>query len=60
MLKKMKIDAQHHFWKYSAAQYEWTDDGMGAIRRDCLPSDLQKEIPAAGIDRVMVALPGSY
>jgi L-fucono-1,5-lactonase len=51
--KKMKIDAHHHFWKYTAAQYGWIDDAMSAIRRDFLPSDLEKEIRAAGIDGVI-------
>jgi L-fuconolactonase len=46
----MKIDAHHHFWKYSAAQYEWIDDAMSAIRRDFLPSDLAKEIREVGIE----------
>jgi L-fucono-1,5-lactonase len=49
----MKIDAHHHFWKYSAAQYEWIGDALSVIRRDFLPSDLEKEIRAAGIDGVI-------
>jgi len=49
----VKIDAHHHFWKYSAAQYEWIGDAMSVIRRDFLPSDLEKEIRAAGIDGVI-------
>jgi L-fuconolactonase len=49
----MKIDAHHHFWKYSAAHYGWIDDAMSAIRRDFLPADLEKEIAAVGIDGVI-------
>ena len=44
------IDAHHHFWKYSAAEYGWMDDRMAAIRRDFLPPDLQREMSAAGFD----------
>jgi L-fuconolactonase len=49
----MKIDAHHHFWKYCAAEYAWIDDAMSVIRRDFLPSDLEKEIREAGIDGVV-------
>jgi L-fuconolactonase len=36
----LRIDAHQHFWRYSAADYGWIDDGMRAIRRDFLPQDL--------------------
>lgn len=36
----VRIDAHQHFWRYSAADYAWIDDGMRAIRRDFLPQDL--------------------
>ena len=49
----MKIDAHQHFWKYSAAEYGWIDDQMSIIRRDFLPSDLEREIHNAGIDGVV-------
>jgi len=44
----LKIDAHQHFWKYTAAEYGWIDDE--ALRRDFLPTDLHKELKAAGID----------
>ena len=44
-----KIDAHHHFWRYSSAEYGWIDDRMRALQRDFLPSDLEKELRAAGI-----------
>jgi L-fucono-1,5-lactonase len=50
---KVKIDAHLHFWKYCAEQYDWIDDAMSAVRRDFLPSDLEKEIREAGIDGVV-------
>jgi L-fuconolactonase len=49
----MKIDAHHHFWKYSAAEYGWIDDTMSFLRRDFFPPDLEKEIREAGIDGVV-------
>lgn len=49
----MRIDAHHHFWRYSPAEYGWIDDAMAAIRRDFLPADLKAEIAGAGIDGVI-------
>ena len=48
-----RIDAHHHFWRYSAAEYEWIDEDMAAIRRDFLPEDLNREMAAAGVSRVI-------
>lgn len=50
---RMKIDAHHHFWKYSKTEYGWIDDAMSAIRRDFLPADLEREIRSTGIDGVV-------
>jgi L-fuconolactonase len=44
------IDAHHHLWRYSAAEYEWIDDRMAALRRDFLPADFVTELTDAGID----------
>jgi L-fuconolactonase len=49
----MRIDAHHHFWHYTPAEYGWIDDAMAAIRRDFLPPDLAQEIRPAGIDAVI-------
>ena len=49
----MRIDAHHHFWRYSPEEYGWIDDAMAAIRRDFLPGDLAAEIRGAGIDAVV-------
>jgi L-fuconolactonase len=49
----MKIDAHHHFWKYSALEYGWIEDAMKVIRRDFLPADLKKEVDAAAFDGVI-------
>ncbi len=37
----MNIDAHHHLWKYSSAEYGWIAPEMRAIRRDFLPEDLE-------------------
>ena len=44
-----KIDAHHHLWRYSSAEYAWIDDRMRALRRDFLTADLENELNAAGI-----------
>ncbi|HLK62427.1 MAG TPA: amidohydrolase family protein [Bryobacteraceae bacterium] len=38
----MKIDAHHHLWKYSSAEYGWITPEMRVIRRDFLPGDLEQ------------------
>jgi L-fuconolactonase len=37
----IRLDAHQHFWRYSAAEYEWIDESMAALRRDFLPTDLR-------------------
>ncbi|HLJ78624.1 MAG TPA: amidohydrolase family protein [Acidobacteriaceae bacterium] len=49
----MRIDAHHHFWRYTTEEYGWIDEAMASIRRDFLPGDLQAEIRSAGIDAVV-------
>ena len=46
----MMIDAHHHLWKYSAAEYGWISPEMGAIRRDFLPEDLETLMHYFGIE----------
>lgn len=49
----MKIDAHHHFWKYTPEEYDWIDDEMAVIRRDFLPADLEQTIAQVGITGVV-------
>jgi L-fuconolactonase len=49
----MRIDAHHHFWRYSPAEYGWIDEAMKVIRRDFLPDDLAAEIAGSGVDGVV-------
>ena len=44
------IDAHHHLWHYSTAEYAWIDDRMTALRRDFLPADLVLELAKTGVD----------
>jgi len=46
----MTIDAHHHLWKYSAAEYGWITPEMPAIRKDFLPEDLEKVLHHFGIE----------
>jgi L-fuconolactonase len=43
------IDTHQHFWKYDATAYDWIDDSMAALRRDFLPSDLEREMAVASV-----------
>lgn len=44
------IDAHHHLWKYSAAEYGWITPQMPAIRRDFLPAQLEELMHHFGIE----------
>ena len=46
----MKLDAHQHFWVYEAAEYDWMDERMGALHRDFLPRDLEREQLPLGFD----------
>src|ERR1700681_3495483 len=46
----MTIDAHHHLWKYTAAEYGWISPEMRAIRRDFLPEDLEALMHHFGIE----------
>jgi L-fuconolactonase len=46
----MIIDAHHHLWKYSAAEYGWITPEMTVIRRDFFPADLEPLMHHFGIE----------
>jgi len=46
----MTIDAHHHMWKYSAAEYGWIAPEQQVIRRDFLPEDLEPLMHHFGIE----------
>jgi L-fuconolactonase len=44
-----RIDAHHHFWHYTPAEYRWINDEMQLLRRDFLPTDLKPLLDHAGV-----------
>lgn len=44
------IDSHQHFWKYEPVKHVWIDDAMSVIRKDFMPSDLQKVYAKNSID----------
>ncbi len=44
------IDAHHHLWRYTAAEYGWIDDTMVGLRRDFLLPELTAELKLAGVE----------
>jgi L-fuconolactonase len=46
----MTIDAHHHLWKYTAADYGWIAPDQNVIRRDFLPADLEPLMHHFGIE----------
>ena len=46
----MSIDAHTHFWQIGRHDCTWPPTELGAIHRDFLPGDWQREAQAAGID----------
>jgi len=48
--RPLTIDAHQHFWHYDPVDYQWIDGTMAPLRRDFMPSDLRREMDAAGVD----------
>lgn len=44
-----RIDAHHHFWHYTPAEYGWINEQMRILRRDFLPGDLKPLLDRAGV-----------
>ena len=45
-----RIDAHHHLWTYSEAEYGWIGDDMAGIRRDFLVPQLRETLAGSGIE----------
>jgi len=45
-----RVDAHQHFWIYNQEEYKWIDESMVKLRRDFLPSHLNRELKRNGID----------
>jgi L-fucono-1,5-lactonase len=54
MMTGRTIDAHHHLWLYSAAEYGWIDDSMAELRRDFVIDDLKPELVASNVDSTIV------
>jgi len=48
------IDAHHHLWRYTPAEFGWIDESMQVLRRDFLPKDLFAVMAEADIDGTIV------
>jgi L-fuconolactonase len=46
----MRVDAHHHFWKYTPQEYGWISEPMKVIRRDFLAADLEAAARSAGVE----------
>ncbi|MGA7315376.1 MAG: amidohydrolase family protein [Silvibacterium sp.] len=45
-----RIDAHHHLWRYTEAEYGWIDNAMAELQRDYTPADLSRAMESAKID----------
>ena len=50
----MIIDAHHHLWNYSPAQYPWITEEWAPIRRTFTPEDLGPLLKNAGVERTVL------
>jgi L-fuconolactonase len=48
------VDAHHHFWDPSRADYPWMTDELAPIRRRFGPEDLVPHLEACGVDATVV------
>jgi L-fuconolactonase len=49
----MKIDTHQHYWRYRAEEFPWVSEAMPLLQRDCMPSDCEAAMGAAGVDAVV-------
>lgn len=49
----MRIDSHHHFWNYSAEEYDWIDESKSVLRRNFGPEDLGAVAGPKGIEKVV-------
>lgn len=50
----MIVDAHHHFWDITAAEYPWMTDELAAIRHSYGPDDLRPLLAEHGVDRTVL------
>lgn len=52
--RAITIDAHHHLWHFSEAEFSWIDDRMAVLRRDFLLEELELEAALAKMDGTVV------
>jgi L-fuconolactonase len=50
----MLVDAHHHFWDPTKAEYPWLTDELAVIRRPFAPADLEPALQANAIDATVL------
>ena len=50
----MIVDAHHHFWDPSVADYPWLTDELASIRRPFGPGDLEPLLRTSGVDATIL------
>jgi len=45
-----RVDAHQHFWIYNQEEYKWIDESMVKLKRNFLPSHLNRVLKRNGID----------
>jgi L-fuconolactonase len=53
-MSPLTVDAHHHLWDPTKADYPWLTDDLAAIRRPFGPEDLAPLIDSAGIERTVL------
>jgi L-fuconolactonase len=53
VLPSFTIDAHHHLWRYTPAEFGWIDDSMARLRQDFLSPQLDDEVAASGISQTV-------
>jgi L-fuconolactonase len=48
------VDAHHHLWDPTRAEYPWLTDELAVIRRPFTPDDLAPELTAAGVEATIL------
>lgn len=49
----LRVDAHHHFWRYSEEEFAWLDGELTVLRMDFLPEDLKPLLDRAGVISVV-------
>lgn len=44
-----RIDAHHHLWHYTPAEYGWISEEMSVLRRNFLAAELERELESAHV-----------